>query len=145
MAGGDTFWQLISLKWKLLYNWKKKKLRSYDLSKYRKQSTEHSDCELCSIGQNCLLVNIAFKKGTYAPSDWKKQQLAVRETCISRYHGDGGWIDAPLKPTVQHCTIVSKGLRGAFILTPIMPGDASFSDSEYEFILNCSQNETFLL
>ena len=42
-------------------------------------------------------------------------------------------IRAPLKPHKHHCTMVSRGLRGAPKIAHILPGDASLSDSRCTF------------
>ena len=58
------------------------------------------------------------------------RRTTIRETYVSRLYGDQSKV--PLKPNVYHSTIVLRGLTGAVNWSPIMPRDASLSDSQFE-------------
>ena len=68
-----------------------------------------------------LLVTASQTTGNSCPRDW-------------RFSPTWGCRDAPLKPFKQHSTIVSRVLRGAVNWVPIMPRDASLSDSRCNFL-----------
>ena len=79
------------------------------------------------VAQSYILEHIRFKI-TRTRKTTVISPLSARETTVTWHHG------VPLKLTVNHNTIVFRGLWWALNWAPIVPRKASLSDSGCDFL-----------